>query len=310
MTPVILYRITLVATLLLLFVGGLVRPTGSSLACPDWPTCHGEWMPEMKGIVFYEHGHRLFASLVGLLTVASAVAVFVTPTARALRGPAAAAVLLVIAQGLFGAVTVWFKLPPLVSMAHLGLGTGFAAFLAWLSVSAAPAQPLPVGEVRPKSVRLALVTLALVYAQILIGALTRHTYSGMACGNDWLLCDGTLLPAHGGGQLHLVHRFVGYLVALHLVGVAAPLLKAARASGSAAAVRGVIAAPILVVLQIILGWVAVAKNIHPHTIAAHTMIAGALLTALTFVWTGLANAATRVQSAPAPADTPPAPAAA
>src|SRR5262245_13322574 len=64
---------TAVATFLLLLVGGLVNPTGSSLACPDWPLCYGSPFPPMVGGIFYEHSHRLFATGVGILTVVLAV---------------------------------------------------------------------------------------------------------------------------------------------------------------------------------------------------------------------------------------------
>src|SRR5882724_7714618 len=66
--------ITAGATILLIFVGGLVTNTGSALAVPDWPTTFGYNMflypwSRMVGGVFYEHSHRLIGSLVGLLTV-------------------------------------------------------------------------------------------------------------------------------------------------------------------------------------------------------------------------------------------------
>src|SRR4051794_38915603 len=49
------------ATYLLILIGGLVHGTGSSLACPDWPTCYGTMMPKMEGGVLVEHSHRLAA---------------------------------------------------------------------------------------------------------------------------------------------------------------------------------------------------------------------------------------------------------
>ena len=68
-----------VCTFFLLFAGGMVTSTNSGLAVPDWPTTFGRNMflfppSMMKGGIFYEHGHRLFASLVGLLTVANCAA--------------------------------------------------------------------------------------------------------------------------------------------------------------------------------------------------------------------------------------------
>ena len=66
------------ATVLLITAGGLVTSTGSGLAVPDWPTSYG-WnmftfpMRHMVGGIFYEHGHRLIASGVGLLTIVLAL---------------------------------------------------------------------------------------------------------------------------------------------------------------------------------------------------------------------------------------------
>jgi len=61
------------STLALIFVGGLVTSTGSGLSVPDWPLSYGIVMPPMVGGVFYEHGHRMVASLVGFLTLVLAV---------------------------------------------------------------------------------------------------------------------------------------------------------------------------------------------------------------------------------------------
>ena len=42
---------------------GLVTSTGSGLAVPDWPLSYGMLMPPMVGGIFYEHGHRMAASV-------------------------------------------------------------------------------------------------------------------------------------------------------------------------------------------------------------------------------------------------------
>jgi len=52
----------------LLFIGGLVTSKGAGLAVPDWPTTFGYNMflypwSKMVGNIFYEHSHRLVASV-------------------------------------------------------------------------------------------------------------------------------------------------------------------------------------------------------------------------------------------------------
>ena len=52
---------TAVATYLLILIGGLVHGTGSSLACPDWPTCYGTLLPKMEGGVLVERANKFLA---------------------------------------------------------------------------------------------------------------------------------------------------------------------------------------------------------------------------------------------------------
>ena len=66
------------ATLLLIAAGGLVTSTESGLSVPDWPTTYGRNMftfppSQWVGGIRFEHGHRLIASFVGLLTVILAI---------------------------------------------------------------------------------------------------------------------------------------------------------------------------------------------------------------------------------------------
>src|SRR6185503_3608157 len=101
--------LTLLATWLLLIIGGLVNPMGASMACPDWyffPTSNGELFPQMKGGVLYEHGHRLVASLVGLCTLFLTFLCWRSKLVdRLTKRLSLIALLLVIAQGTLGGIT-------------------------------------------------------------------------------------------------------------------------------------------------------------------------------------------------------------
>src|SRR5262252_1772959 len=110
---------TTVACFLLLLVGGLVHATGSGLACgTDWPWCRGQAFPPMEGGVLYEHGHRLSALAVVLLTTTLMGALL---SWRGLRALGVGALLLVLVQALLGALTVHFGLPISFKTVHLAV---------------------------------------------------------------------------------------------------------------------------------------------------------------------------------------------
>src|SRR5574341_2080325 len=99
------------ATFLLILAGGLVTNTGAGLAVPDWPTTFGYNMflypwSRMIGGIFYEHGHRLVASVVGVLTIALALTFWLKENRMWLRWLGIAALGLVVVQGVFGGLRV------------------------------------------------------------------------------------------------------------------------------------------------------------------------------------------------------------
>src|SRR5262245_7025715 len=65
--------LTACATLALIFIGGLVTSHEAGLSVPDWPLSYGMVFPPMVGNIFYEHGHRMAATVVGFFTLVLAV---------------------------------------------------------------------------------------------------------------------------------------------------------------------------------------------------------------------------------------------
>src|SRR5256885_573750 len=91
-------------TLLLIIAGALVTSNDAGLSVPDWPTSFGSWykMPHMVGGIVYEHGHRMVAEFVGVLTIILAVWTWRAEKRLWLRLLGVAALGTVIFQGILG----------------------------------------------------------------------------------------------------------------------------------------------------------------------------------------------------------------
>jgi cytochrome c oxidase assembly protein subunit 15 len=211
------------ATVLLIVAGGLVTSTESGLAVPDWPTSYG-WnmftfpLSHMVGGIFYEHGHRLVASGVGVLTIILALWIWRAESRRWVRALGFAALGAVILQGLLGGITVLFFLPPAVSTAHAGLAQIFFCLTISVSLftSRGWAVAPPGGWVDDRLLRLvATTTTALIYLQILVGATMRHSDAGLAIP-DFPLVFGGLVPPQWTPQIavHYAHRVGAAVVGL------------------------------------------------------------------------------------------------
>ena len=167
---------TLAATAVLIVLGGLVTNTGAALAVPDWPSTFGHNMflfpwSRMVGGVFYEHSHRLAGALVGLLTVALAAALWREGGRLRLLGLVAVAV--VLAQGVLGGLRV-VLLQDTLAIIHGSLAPVFFALLAALSMLTSPRGRVAAASLDPALKGLTVVTAALVYVQIVFGALVAH----------------------------------------------------------------------------------------------------------------------------------------
>lgn len=214
--------LTALSTGFLIFVGGLVTSTDSGLAVPDWPLSYGMVFPPMVGGILYEHGHRMVAAFVGFLTVILAIWTWRREARRWVRAFALAALGAVIAQGTLGGITVLFFLPTPVSVAHALLAQTFFCLVVSLALFTSPGwkRGLPLAGVRtgqPPLPWLAAATTAAVYLQLLVGALMRHTDSGLAIP-DFPLAFGRLIPPFDSPQIaiHFAHR-VGALVVASMV---------------------------------------------------------------------------------------------
>jgi heme o synthase len=287
-----------VLTYVVIAWGGFTRATGSGLACPDWPLCHGQLTPIPDRLVFIEWFHRLIASSLGffiLLVTAGAWKWFRHD--KSVLIAATLATPLVIWQGALGALTVTRDLSPAIVSAHLG-----SAMLVFASllVTAAGVQGWP-RRATPALVGsfplLATFGLMLTYGVMLTGTDVVGSGAGAAC-RSWPLCDG--LPGAGElVQVQMFHRAAVLLVGVVLAGIvwqAWKLRESNRALWVTALVAGV-----LYLAQALIGAGNIWFGVVPPVQVAHVAAAAAMWATMVLLTT-LAWRASRGGLAPADDD--------
>lgn len=226
--------LTAAATFVLIFAGALVTSTGSALSVPDWPLSYGKLMPPMVGGVRFEHSHRLIAGSVAILMLILAIWLAWREPRRWVRGLGFAALGAVFLQALLGGITVLRLLPHAISVAHACLGQTFFCLVVSIALVTSPrwqrespaASDDPMLRDRRLVARLAIFTVATVYVQLILGAVMRHTNSGLAIP-DFPLAFGHLLPPTWSGPvaIHFAHRLWALVVTGAVAAFVATIVK-------------------------------------------------------------------------------------
>ena len=278
--------LTVGATLALIYAGALVTTTGSGLAVPDWPLSFGQFFPPMVGGVFYEHGHRMVAGVVALLTFGLAAVVWRWEPRGWVRTLAIVAAVVVVLQAVLGGMTVLMGLPTAVSVGHACLAQAFLCLIVTLAVVTGPTwigggdgtgtPPKVVDDHRVPLRWMASALVVLVYCQLIVGAIMRHIGAGLAIP-DFPLAYGRIVPPLESTPVivHFLHR-VGAVVIMAMVGwVGARVI---RAHGrDSRLLRPAIALVWLVVLQVSLGALTIWTRKAVVPTSAHVMVGAAIL---------------------------------
>lgn len=283
-TPVWLRRwtkLTAAATLFLIFAGAMVTSTGSGLAVPDWPLSYGMVNPPMVGGIFYEHGHRVIATLVGLFTLIQAFWLQRSEPKRFLRLLGWISLAVVIIQGIFGGITVLLLLPPAASVTHAALAELF------LGINVAIAFYASRSWLRLRSSAVTLdnrtgstVLLAAVYIQILLGALMRHLGLGLVIP-DFPLSLNRIVPPLNAWPILLAysHRVGAFLISALIVWL---VVRAFRSGSRAQSLLTSLLAG-GVTIQIMLGAYTIWTAKQPLVTSLH-VVTGALLLAVSVAY--------------------------
>jgi cytochrome c oxidase assembly protein subunit 15 len=173
------------STFLLIVAGALVTSNDAGLSVPDWPTSFGSFrMPRMVGGVKFEHGHRMIAGTVGLLTILLALWLWLKDSRRWVKWLGGAAVLAVVAQAVLGGITVLFYLPVAISTSHATLAQIFFCVTCSLAFFTRADwrwdEPKLEDASTPALPHLTAVTTGAILVQLMLGAAFRHSGFGIA----------------------------------------------------------------------------------------------------------------------------------
>ncbi len=212
-----------VLTYVLISIGGVVRNTGSGLACPDWPLCYGQLVPsELKtsSQVFIEWFHRLVAGVLGVLVVGITFFVFKDSDWRKKFGRTTVILLaLLFTQAFLGGLTVLGMLSPHWVVLHLATGLlFFSALLMFLVKIKETIHLITNYKIKSWFKFFAYFTVFLVYCQALLGGVVSSHYAGLACP-DFPTCYGKWLPPLFEGPLlfQFLHRTGALLTTIVVV---------------------------------------------------------------------------------------------
>ena len=323
---VVFHRLTWIAlalTFVVVMLGAYVRLSDAGLGCPDWPGCYGRLaVPDQaqqiaEANAAYPHRpvepvkawkemiHRYSAGTPGLLVLALAVLAW-----RNRRDPGQPVALplvllgLIGFQSLLGMWTVTWQLKPIVVMGHLLGGLTTLGLLAWLVLRQGRRDPLTLstlaGGEGTELRRYALLGLALLVVQIILGGWTSANYAALACP-DFPTCQTYWWPpmdfreaftpwrglgvSYEGGVLandarvtvHMMHRLGALVVALYLGWLSGRLVAIARSRTLRFAAIAIAA---LLVVQLGLGIANVVLRLPLPVAVAHTGAAALMLLSL------------------------------
>jgi len=167
------------ATFFLIIAGANVTSHDAGLATSDWPLSNGQVFPKMVGNLFWEHGHRMVATAVGILTIVLAFYLQFREPRTWVKRLGWAALGAVVAQGLLGGLTVKLNLPLIVSATHATLAQLFFLITVSLAVFTSKrwieSEPLEQMVEGPPVRALCVFSLAMILTQLVLGATLRHS---------------------------------------------------------------------------------------------------------------------------------------
>ena len=282
------YSVAVVAiAAVLVWWGAAVTTEHVGLAVPDWPKSFGSWNPEgwMKSHpVFLEHGHRLLAGLVGLLTLGLCAGAWWGTQKTILRRATTIAVILVILQGVLGGVRV-LRVSDHFGIAHGCLGQSFFCLLLLIALIAngwLRRRPVVASGTASNLRRAGVALYVMIFLQLIFGAVLRHTQRFELADHGLLLTGASWFPGFGRADLLVLflHKWWGVTIAAFGLWLVMGVFRQVRSHPLFAAMRKLFAGAVFAQLALGAGVILTGKS---FWITNFHVINGLLLLSSAFV---------------------------
>jgi len=284
--------LTAAMTYLLVVIGAIVRSTGSGMGCPDWPTCHGAWIPALGDTAAWiEWIHRGVAVIIGFLVLGLTVlAIRNYRRQMSILLPTIGALLLTGFQAYLGKVTVDTSNAGETVTAHLATALALLGVLTFVAIRARYPASLPARGLSQRLTLLLAFVAASVYALMLFGSHVTATGASLVY-SDWPLFNGQLWPTFssdptlaGLQMAQFLHRLVAAVVGVFLLVAALIVWRSVRRSrhggervpGGDAILYLVGTSTALYAIQVIVGALQISTALAAWAVALHLALGAAI----------------------------------
>ena len=218
--------ISTILSYLLIFVGGLVRVSGSGLGCPDWPKCFGRWVPPTSieqipahidptafniVLAWIEYGNRMLGVIVGIsILLMTIIAVIYFKKNSKILFSSLLSLFLVVANGGLGAIVVSSVLNPFIVSLHMILALFLVSVLSYATIESYKLINTQkfTGIFLSKKISISLIALWIfIVIEILLGTGIRTNIELIAIDNP-LLSKGELLDSLN--SYKYLHSILGF----------------------------------------------------------------------------------------------------
>ena len=224
----IILFLLILAVIIQITLGALVRITDSGLSCPDWPLCYGLWFPfkerlaSMDNVNFFyyqimlEWSHRLNAALIiaPLVVVLFVKSIIHSPYKKYKKNIIFIG-FLVLLQSILGGLTVIDKNSSWSVSLHLSLALILLFLAIRVFIISAQFNIVLTNKISFIHSFWLLNSLLVVFITMILGAIVSKSGSALACGS-WPLCNDDLIPSslNFHKTIHILHRIFAILSVL------------------------------------------------------------------------------------------------